>query len=289
MAISTNYHFPRQSVQVNSLLTTSPSNFYQLNTIPTHPQLRDLLISPSSSHNSFLYSASHDSIARYSLLKPSSRPRYSPLSFTPCSITNGSGLIAAGGQAGELAILSEDTALGWCFQTNTCPADEVGSINNSISIVDRGGHGGNPRLLIPNNDMTVKIYDVDFSRSRIEDMQGLERLQEEEDEDEEDDEEDCTVGVTRSSPSRSNLPPPLSLTKVTELSFPTPINHCTPLSFLLLPFCSPFLNTSELKIHRFHIPRSKIPPSSRRHANNLHILNLFFLFLLLLLSLHLDP
>ena len=69
------------------------------------------------------------------------------LPFSPTSISSGAGYLAAGGQRSQLMIRHLDTS--W-----TAQATVGGSINNAMSI---SNHGGGTRLLICNNDETVRL------------------------------------------------------------------------------------------------------------------------------------
>lgn len=106
-----------------------------------------------------------DSLANHDLLGIRST-QYSKLNFAPSIVTSGCGLIAAGGQSGELALKSASPSSKWCHQIT-----EGSNINNSIHIAPSPLSSTSPRLLVSNNDETVKIFEVngripDFKRAR---------------------------------------------------------------------------------------------------------------------------
>lgn len=84
----------------------------------------------------------------YNTTTHASTPILKDLSFSPTSMTTGCGYVAAGGQRSQLMI--REAATNWFAQTTV-----GGSINNAMAI---SNHCGGTRLLICNNDETIKVY-----------------------------------------------------------------------------------------------------------------------------------
>ncbi|KAG0344493.1 hypothetical protein BG004_004445 [Podila humilis] len=113
-----------------------------------HWQLRDLITCPRSSEE-FIY-VHHHSVNAYNTRARAVTPLMKDLNFPPTSLTSSCGYIAAGGQRGQLMVqqLSSD----WSALTTV-----GGSINNALCISE---HLGGTRLLISNNDNTIKVYSI---------------------------------------------------------------------------------------------------------------------------------
>ncbi|GAA6063647.1 hypothetical protein JCM10212_007047 [Sporobolomyces blumeae] len=150
----------------------------RVTTTSSHPQLRDLLVftpaaQPSASSSkapavdNSITTVTYDSLASHCLYS-SRTPEYTPLSFSPCCITSGCGLVAAGGQNSELAIRSAQVGVEWCEQiiprASTSSSSRVhsaiGSINNSLDLSPSPANPSLPRLLVSSNDEVIKVYDV---------------------------------------------------------------------------------------------------------------------------------
>ncbi|KAJ2958256.1 hypothetical protein NQZ79_g6136 [Umbelopsis isabellina] len=76
------------------------------------------------------------------------------LTFAPTSLTAGYGYLAAGGQRSELVVRELNGS--WAVTTTT-----GGSINNGLCISDTNGE---KRLLVSNNDETIKVYSLPSMR-----------------------------------------------------------------------------------------------------------------------------
>ena len=81
------------------------------------------------------------------------------LAFSPTSIASGCGYLAAGGQRSQLVVRHLNSA----WQGSTAVG---GSINNAICISQ---HLNDTRILISNNDETIKIYSLP-SLTRVTDI-----------------------------------------------------------------------------------------------------------------------
>ncbi|KAM0753212.1 hypothetical protein T439DRAFT_323847 [Meredithblackwellia eburnea MCA 4105] len=161
-------------ILTNTLLHSSPTPFPSIQTTSVHPQLRDLLIIPPESGT--LDVVCYESVARHSLEPVTASAPYDPqftrLGFAPSTLVYGCGLVAAGGQSSELALMSADaagSAGGWSHQTTSPGA----SINNSIHISPSPLSRTTPRLLVSNNDMTIKVYEV---HGPLPDWEGAKRF-----------------------------------------------------------------------------------------------------------------
>ncbi|KAI8914668.1 WD40-repeat-containing domain protein [Gorgonomyces haynaldii] len=122
---------------------------YQLRTTIQHWQLRDLVLCPKGMRSSFVY-VNQNNVNFFDTNTEQTTPALKDLSFSPTSICSGYGYLAAGGQRSQLAVRSLDT--NWTSQVTV-----GGSINNSMFI---SNHFGETRLLICNNDETIKIYSL---------------------------------------------------------------------------------------------------------------------------------
>ncbi|GAA5832740.1 hypothetical protein JCM11251_005746 [Rhodosporidiobolus azoricus] len=136
-------------------------------TTSSHPQLRDLLVFTPDAGNS-LAVVCYDSFCSVDLYA-SRPPEYTPLRFSPSTIAYGMGLVAAGGQASEIALKSAATGQDWCHQYLPASSPPTvtgvrtahsGSINNSICIAPSPSSSSTPRLLVSNNDEKIAVYDV---------------------------------------------------------------------------------------------------------------------------------
>ncbi|SGY61942.1 BQ5605_C007g04627 [Microbotryum silenes-dioicae] len=149
-----------------------------LTTTASHPQLRDLVVCPPEDPDAVVV-VCYDRIVRHSLLH-NVDPIVTKLNFCPSTLAYGCGLIAVGGQLSELALRSAHPDATWSVpsrhsHTITCEFSlwsnlflrshqtidsPAGSINNSIFIGPSPLLPDRPRLLVSNNDASIKIYDV---------------------------------------------------------------------------------------------------------------------------------
>jgi len=156
-----------------------------------HVQLRDVVICP---HEKGVVAYPHDrSIVEHDILVPNSTPRtLAELGFIPNSLSalnlpdSDDTLLAAGGQEAELHLsLFSSTSQACrgdpsyrprnrCFgrkQWESTYGIEPGSINNSVLLTSlslTGSHQSSvePRVIVSNNDRTVKFFDVAVRRSK---------------------------------------------------------------------------------------------------------------------------
>jgi WD40 repeat protein len=108
----------------------------------------DLIHCPDNA-DEFVYVRGND-VRLYNTRRQQWRPVLEDLSFKPNSITAGFGYIAAGGHRSQLAVRNMATQ-------SLCNTSVGGSINNSMTIAQ---HAGDTRLLICNNDETIKVYSL---------------------------------------------------------------------------------------------------------------------------------
>ncbi|KND01502.1 uncharacterized protein SPPG_09104 [Spizellomyces punctatus DAOM BR117] len=113
-----------------------------------HWQLRDLIACPNSKHE-FMY-VNQNNVYQYNTEHKQVTPILKDLTFSPTSITTGHGFLAAGGQRSQLMV--RQLSSNWCAHTTV-----GGSINNAMCISQ---HLGGTRLLICNNDETIKVYSL---------------------------------------------------------------------------------------------------------------------------------
>ncbi|KAJ8325821.1 hypothetical protein QVD99_001544 [Batrachochytrium dendrobatidis] len=128
-------------------LKTPPSKYAQKTTIQ-HWQLRDLIACPTS-RKEVLY-VSQNTVKLLNTDTQRASDVLENLSFSPTSMTTGCGYLAAGGQRSQLVV--RDLNSSWHVQTTV-----GGSINNAMCI---SNHAGSTRLLICNNDKTIKILSL---------------------------------------------------------------------------------------------------------------------------------
>ncbi|KAI9359547.1 WD40-repeat-containing domain protein, partial [Zopfochytrium polystomum] len=125
----------------------SPKKHPQRSTIQ-HWQLRDLISCPTT-RKEFVY-VNQNSVLSYNTETKQATHLLKDIAFPPASMTTGEGYLAAGGQSSQLMV--RQLATNWFAQTNV-----GGSINNAMCI---SNHHGQTRLLISNNDETIKVYSL---------------------------------------------------------------------------------------------------------------------------------
>ncbi|KAG0256248.1 cleavage and polyadenylation specificity factor subunit 2 [Actinomortierella ambigua] len=113
-----------------------------------HWQLRDLITCPNS-RDEFIY-VNGNSVHAYNTRSALASPLMKDLPFHPTSLTASCGYLAAGGQRSQLMVRQLNS--NWCAHTSV-----GGSINNALCISE---HLGGTRLLISNNDETIKVYSL---------------------------------------------------------------------------------------------------------------------------------
>ncbi|GAA5846942.1 hypothetical protein JCM9279_006961 [Rhodotorula babjevae] len=136
-------------------------------TTASHPQLRDLLAYTPEAGNAVSL-VCYDSICSVSLYAERP-PEYTPLKFSPSTISTGCGLVCVGGQSSELALTSATPGSDWCHQylpATSQPSStgvrtlHSGSINNSISIAPSPHSPSTPRVLVSSNDEAIRVFEV---------------------------------------------------------------------------------------------------------------------------------
>lgn len=113
-----------------------------------HWQLRDLIACPTD-RREFVY-VYQNSVNGYNTETQTTTPLLKDLSFSPTSMTTGCGYLAAGGQRSQLMVKQLNS--NWFAHTSV-----GGSINNAMCIYN---HQNETRLLISNNDETIKVYSL---------------------------------------------------------------------------------------------------------------------------------
>lgn len=122
---------------------------YQVRTSIHHWQLRDMLTTTDAS-GEVIYTHSN-TVNILNTNSQKTRTLMRGLVFNPTSMCYGHGMVALGGQRSQLVVKNVQT--GEEHRTNT-----GGSINNAVEI---SVHGGEPRILVCNNDETIKVFSMD--------------------------------------------------------------------------------------------------------------------------------
>ncbi|KAF9276806.1 hypothetical protein BGZ88_001507 [Linnemannia elongata] len=113
-----------------------------------HWQLRDLITCPKTSEE-FIY-VNQNAVNAYNTRTKATTQLMKDLTFHPTSLTASCGYLAAGGQRSQLMVRQMNS--NWFAHTSV-----GGSINNALCISE---HLGGTRLLISNNDETIKVYSL---------------------------------------------------------------------------------------------------------------------------------
>ncbi|KAF9580544.1 hypothetical protein BGW38_002755, partial [Lunasporangiospora selenospora] len=113
-----------------------------------HWQLRDLLTCPRSS-DEFIY-ISQNQVNSYNTRHRSTNQLIADLPFKPNSITSANGYLAVGGQKGQVMV--RQLYGNWSTQLTV-----NANINNALCI---SKHLDGTRLLVCNNDQTIKIFSL---------------------------------------------------------------------------------------------------------------------------------
>ncbi|KAJ1343341.1 hypothetical protein BSLG_002367 [Batrachochytrium salamandrivorans] len=111
-------------------------------------QLRDLVSCPTSRKEVMF--VNQNSVNKLNTETQEVSEVLGDLTFSPTSMATGYGYLAAGGQRSQLVV--RDLNSSWHAQTTV-----GGSINNAMCIFS---HGGSTRLMICNNDKTIKIFSL---------------------------------------------------------------------------------------------------------------------------------
>ncbi|CAM0141743.1 hypothetical protein VKS41_007591 [Umbelopsis sp. WA50703] len=117
-----------------------------------HWQLRDLVLCPEN--RSKVIFPCQNNVIQYNTVGGKESSLLKDLTFAPTSVTAGYGYLAAGGQRSELVV--RELNGNWAVTTTT-----GGSINNGLCIADTNGE---KRLLVSNNDETIKVYSLPSMR-----------------------------------------------------------------------------------------------------------------------------
>ncbi|TFK36674.1 WD40-repeat-containing domain protein [Crucibulum laeve] len=148
-----------------SLLTsTTPSALVPARVVIRHLQLRDLIICPLEKGT--VNYVQGNTIVEHNLNAPGSSPRtLAELTFLPNTLSSmpigNDILLAAGGQEAEIHLSyhtprsAGSSSLIWQYEHQI-----DGSINNSVLLTHSNESSAELRLMISNNDCTVKFFDV---------------------------------------------------------------------------------------------------------------------------------
>lgn len=118
-----------------------------------HWQLRDLLTCPEKENE--VYLINHYSVNCFNTDTGESNSVLKYLTYAPTSMAINHGYLAVGGHRADLTVRHLNTS--WLVRTTV-----GGSINNSLTIFS---HNGEKRLLVSNNDQTIKVYSLpDFRK-----------------------------------------------------------------------------------------------------------------------------
>ncbi|OJA08493.1 hypothetical protein AZE42_02854 [Rhizopogon vesiculosus] len=145
------------------LASTTPTAIVPAEVTIGHVQLRDLIICPRES--GIVNYVQGRSVIEHDLHSPDQPPRtVADLTFTPNTLSSlnlpdsSHSLLAAGGQDTEIHLSLQSPLRNralWQFSRRLS-----GSINNSVLLSPAFDGSHEPRLVVSNNDWTVRIYDV---------------------------------------------------------------------------------------------------------------------------------
>ncbi|KAI0783923.1 hypothetical protein BC629DRAFT_532629 [Irpex lacteus] len=182
------------------LTTTEPRTSVPAKVTIGHIQLRDLVLCPHE-HGTVVY-PQQKSIVEHDITNPTANPRrIADLPFVPNSLSTlvnpdtGETLLAAGGQEAELHLSlhapqtarlggGHDDTQSHYFGRQRWKSEVVldgASINNSVLLTSLSLTGSNessvePRVVISNNDKTVKFFDVAIRSAKYAGEGGAKRL-----------------------------------------------------------------------------------------------------------------
>ncbi|KAG2131376.1 WD40-repeat-containing domain protein [Suillus clintonianus] len=163
------------------LASTTPSVIAPADVTIGHVQLRDLIICPREA--GIVNYVHKNSIIEHDLHTPDLAPRpIADLAFVPNTLSSLNlsdsphTLLAAGGQDTEIHLSLHSpsrTRPLWQFSRKLS-----GSINNSVLLARAFNSSHEPRLIVSNNDWTVRLYDVPLRRPQDLRCCGTLRLEE---------------------------------------------------------------------------------------------------------------
>ncbi|KAJ3386037.1 hypothetical protein HDU92_002749 [Lobulomyces angularis] len=143
----TQENFGKETCENEPEFVSSPVK-HQIRSSIQHWQLRDLVACPEKK-NEVIF-VNQNNVLKYDTTSKITSPVLKDLTFSPTSMTTGCGYVAAGGQRSQLMV--RQLASNWFAQTTV-----GGSINNAMCISE---HLNGARLLICNNDETIKVYSL---------------------------------------------------------------------------------------------------------------------------------
>ncbi|KAG0257053.1 hypothetical protein BG011_004193 [Mortierella polycephala] len=146
--MSVTYNSQSEIIRENCTFLKSKPRVHNQRLSIQHWQLRDLITCPNSSEE-FIY-VNQNSVNGYNTRTRITTQILKDLTFRPTSLTASCGYLAAGGQRSQLMVKQLNST--WHAHTSV-----GGSINNALCISE---HLGGTRLLISNNDETIKIYSL---------------------------------------------------------------------------------------------------------------------------------
>ncbi|KAI9304674.1 WD40-repeat-containing domain protein [Cunninghamella echinulata] len=116
-----------------------------------HWQLRDLVLAPQDIMKNELIVPSGQDIYRYNYKTGQRRHLVRDMGYPPTCMTTGYGYWAAGGQRGDLTLHDLNSDYQVITTSPSC------TINNGLCFAK---HGQDIRLLVSNNDSTIRVYSV---------------------------------------------------------------------------------------------------------------------------------
>ncbi|KAG0198147.1 hypothetical protein BGX28_008393 [Mortierella sp. GBA30] len=146
--MSTTYACPTQIIRDDCVFLKPEPRVHNQRLTIQHWQLRDLITCPNTSEE-FIY-VNQNSVNGYNTRTRATTQIMKDLAFHPTSLTASCGYLAAGGQRSQLMVKQINS--NWYAHTSV-----GGSINNALCISE---HLGGTRLLISNNDETIKVYSL---------------------------------------------------------------------------------------------------------------------------------
>ncbi|KAJ1514561.1 hypothetical protein HMI54_012516 [Coelomomyces lativittatus] len=138
---------PCKSDDAQFIMTATAKRFPVQSTIQ-HWQLRDLIVCGTKNGSKEIFYVCGNNVHILNTETGSSVPILKDLSFPPTCITTSHGYLAVGGQRSQLLV--RQLTSNWFSHTSV-----GGCINNALSVINQGG---SIRLLVSNNDESIKIY-----------------------------------------------------------------------------------------------------------------------------------
>ncbi|PVU87771.1 hypothetical protein BB561_006185 [Smittium simulii] len=155
------YNFPSITTLRAGSFINKKFKKHDLASVSIHWQLKDLIT--FGTDKDYIYTSCDQEITKYNVLTNESSVVYNDLSFSPISIAVGPKYIAACSESGNLLLFDKYNTLN--TKTERVCYDVVNKLifdNTSYNpyIVPQNHETSNDRLIVCNNDLSIKIYSV---------------------------------------------------------------------------------------------------------------------------------